>query len=769
MVKELKYIFLLAVIIIIFFSDALVSRKLIAIGDGIVQNYPLHSFFDQQLKNYSFPLWLPNEYLGLPFVGLMHAGILYPPNVILHLLFSSAVAYNFGLILHYLLAAYFTFLYARLIGCRVVPSLIGGIVFSLSGFLIAHHGHYQMQNAACLLPVIIFVYEKIRHTYDYRYSIIAGIVIGLQILAGHMQISIYTLIYIAIYIAYYFIYIEKKSKLRFLIISILPLLISLVIALPQIIESVELWHQSWRSKLSYEFFTEYSFAPYHFISFIFPYLYGGGAGMAMWAPWPYSDFMCYVGILPLLIAIVVSISKFKICINTRFWTIVSVVAIFLMLGKYNPLYKLMLVVPGYNMFRVPARHLFILNFSIAILAATGIKEMLAYGKLSRLITKRLVIVLIISLIGAFAAIMTLRLITPNISDDVVKYDPFSFKNVSVFYPFIIIVLSLFLVMIYYKKGGGYVNKLILVLILIDVFSFGILLDARKLWQNYNKLDDVCSSGLYKFINEGHNSRAAFIDMDGHLNFVQCNIFAFNGYDPNMLKKYQFYTDTSFYFGYKYGWKKLIHDNKILSMCNVKYIVKIFSGDTDKDELNEILESSSNYKRIADFGASRIYVNNRYLPRIFFTNQVKPAMNLREIKEAFGKEEIKLDDIAFVFHNDYVDIKEPKFTKGVAKIIAYKPNYIILDVVSEGASFAVLSEIFYPGWKAFVDGRETKLYEVNGLLRGIVIDKGHHLVIVKYEPTTFYYACLVSLSMFIMLIGGMIKISTKKMLLIPQEI
>lgn len=767
--KEFKYFFLFAIIIIIYFSDALVSNKLIAIGDGIIQNYPLHSFFDQQFKNYSFPLWLPNEYLGLPFVGLMHTGILYPPNIILHFLFDSAIAYNLGLLLHYLIAAYFTFLYIRLIGCRIVPAFIGGIVFSLSGFLIAHHGHYQMQNAASLFPVIIFTYEKIRQTINYKYSIISGIVIALQMLAGHMQISIYTLIYIAIYIVYYFFYIEKRNKLRFLLISILPVLISMIIALPQIVESIELSEQSWRSKLSYEFFAEYSFAPYHFISFIFPYLYGGGAGMAMWAPWPFSDFMCYVGILPLLIAIVVSISKFKLCVNTRFWTIVSAVAIFLMLGKYNPLSKIMLFVPGYNIFRAPARHLFILNFSITILAAIGMKEMLDYGKLSKLITKRLILVLIITLFAAFAAIMALKLILPKLPYEVIKYDPFSLKNVSIFYPFIIMILSLFLVLIHHKKEGHYVNKLILALILMDVFSFGFLLAARGLWQNHNKLDDLCNTGLYKFINDEYNSRTAFIDMDNHLNFVQCNIFAFTGYDPNMLKKYQFFTDASFYHGYKYDWKKLILDNKILSMCNVKYIVKIFSDDTDKDELNVILENNSNYKRVADFGVSRIYFNNRYLPRVFFINQIEPAMNLMKIKDAFSKKEISPDDIAFVFYNDYVKIREHKFTKGVAKMVAYKPNYIILDVISEGVSFVVLSEIFYPGWKAFVDGKETKLYEVNGLLRGIIINKGHHLVIVKYEPAAFYNSCLISLAIFLILIGCMIKISTKKMLLTPQEI
>ena len=55
-----------------------------------------------------------------------------------------------------------------------------------------------------------------------------------------------------------------------------------------------------------------------------------------------------------------------------------------------------------------------------------------------------------------------------------------------------------------------------------------------------------------------------------------------------------------------------------------------------------------------------------------------------------------------------------------------------------------SQTHYPGWKAYVDGKETEVYEVNGLIQGIFVPAGTHTIQFKFVPVPFYVGCIVSL-------------------------
>lgn len=54
-------------------------------------------------------------------------------------------------------------------------------------------------------------------------------------------------------------------------------------------------------------------------------------------------------------------------------------------------------------------------------------------------------------------------------------------------------------------------------------------------------------------------------------------------------------------------------------------------------------------------------------------------------------------------------------------------------VQGAPALVVLSDVFYPGWKLFVDGVETPILRVNRLMRGVVIPPGEHRILYVYEP------------------------------------
>ena len=75
-------------------------------------------------------------------------------------------------------------------------------------------------------------------------------------------------------------------------------------------------------------------------------------------------------------------------------------------------------------------------------------------------------------------------------------------------------------------------------------------------------------------------------------------------------------------------------------------------------------------------------------------------------------------------------------KGSASIKDYSPNYVRIDTVSDGSAILFLSDVYYPGWKAYVDGNKTQVYRANFTFRSIIVPKGTHSVTFVYDPISF---------------------------------
>ena len=71
--------------------------------------------------------------------------------------------------------------------------------------------------------------------------------------------------------------------------------------------------------------------------------------------------------------------------------------------------------------------------------------------------------------------------------------------------------------------------------------------------------------------------------------------------------------------------------------------------------------------------------------------------------------------------------------GKAFITSYRPDHIIIKTESSGPGYLVLSEIFYPGWKVFVDGQPKRVSRCNYLFRMIELPEGHHVVRFVFDP------------------------------------
>ena len=166
---------------------------------------------------------------------------------------------------------------------------------------------------------------------------------------------------------------------------------------------------------------------------------------------------------------------------------------------------------------------------------------------------------------------------------------------------------------------------------------------------------------------------------------------------------------------------------VLKFLNVKYLLSPVELNHSEFEL------SLNTKYYSAFGNTdlHIYRLKNNLDRAWFVkNIIKEDHNLYSYLTATAFDS---ENIAVVKGLDSQSLSKGEITR-----LDWDIHEISLDVnVSSEQAFLVLSEVHYPErWKATIDNKEIKIYQTNGVLRGILIDKGEHSIIFKYDDSLF---------------------------------
>ena len=125
--------------------------------------------------------------------------------------------------------------------------------------------------------------------------------------------------------------------------------------------------------------------------------------------------------------------------------------------------------------------------------------------------------------------------------------------------------------------------------------------------------------------------------------------------------------------------------------------------------------------------------------------------------ALGAEKIVAIDSDFSLTSKIILFEEPLFRRNGSisldsevKIVDYQPQRVILETSANKEALLFLSDAYYPGWKAFVDGEQAKIYQANYAFRAVVVPKGEHKIIFNYQPDSFHLGVAVSLSTFLLL-------------------
>ena len=193
--------------------------------------------------------------------------------------------------------------------------------------------------------------------------------------------------------------------------------------------------------------------------------------------------------------------------------------------------------------------------------------------------------------------------------------------------------------------------------------------------------------------------------------------------------------------------------RLVDMVGVKYIILAKDEDT--------IAQSLNIKKVFEWGKFEVFENLDVMPRVaLISNYEGPPDVFGETpktpKEVADREKQRRSLIFqkllapdFDYKNKVILEKpspiSPQFGPGTADVVSYSPEEVVVKTQSDQPKLLFLSDNWFPGWKAKVDGDETPILRADYTFRAVPLTPGEHLVRFYYDPISFKVGLAVSVA------------------------
>jgi hypothetical protein len=346
--------------------------------------YPYRAYVAEAARSGHLPLWNPYLFMGVPLLANIQSQAFYPLNLPLYWL-SVPKMLSLSITIHLFLAAAFTYGFARrVLALAPLAALVSAITLAFGGFLGAQAGHPNQLSVMAWLPLLLWLFFLAFTQRRLGYAFLGSLVVAIQFLAGHTQSSYINLAAVGGYCLYLpFVHLGRSSAQgslrrqlatglgRSLGLFALIVILGAAIAAVQLLPTLELSRLSIRGAgLPYREAVSFSLDPTMLHRALLPNLGDG----------PFTEYVAYVGILPLLLTFL-AIWRRRHDGQARFFIALALTGLFLAIGVYNPIYyALYRLVPGFGLFRVPARWLYLYTVGMAFLAGFGFQELASLSR-----------------------------------------------------------------------------------------------------------------------------------------------------------------------------------------------------------------------------------------------------------------------------------------------------------------------------------------------------------------------------------------------------
>src|SRR5579872_3203955 len=640
----------------------------------------------RQVQAGHFPLWDPSFWCGQPLIGQMQPGAAFPLNWILfaipldHAGHIPRVALEWYFVTMHVLAGLFAFLLCRDLGRSPGACIIGGLFFALGGYM-GHTIWPQMLNGALWLPLIfLFVFRMLRGNPSTRTAIWAGVFQGCAWLSGHHEVPLYST-YSVLFVCFWATFRRGAERWKMIRWTAVFCAFAFGVGALQIIPGYEYGKLAmrfgapggfqWNQYVPYAVHATYSLEPAGLLGLILPLVH--------------SELIVFVGVVALSLGIYGAILNWSQPI-IRTGAVLGVAAVLYALGGSNVIQGVLYaVVPQLNRARHPHFAIVIFDICLAVLLAYGIDMLRTAPAPSRLIRS-----LVIFGVLAYCAVAGLSLADALKADNAVALAP-------------LMALLLAAVLWASSRGLGFTAVLACIGTLLVIELGGPL--------------------RYYIADKAEHNRMSFLDQMSSND----DIAAFLKQQPGPFRIYTEGSDLPANWAGTYGFETLT--GYLGGITND--ILKLDATNPHRQQLlgarYRIGKTAPAVPAVEVFqgaGGLHVFRDDAAFPRAWIVHQSAPL-------PALNDELLRTT----VFTPDTPPQLAPCEGNDTVQFSGRTAGDSSLQVNTPCRGMLMISDTWYPGWRAAVDGKSTRVYEVDGALQGILVPAGSHKVEVKFRPAS----------------------------------
>lgn len=704
-------------------------------GDLVSFLFPAYRFAAANLSSGSLPLWNPHLYGGAPFLADMQTGLFYLPNLILFQIAPDFPyrALEWMAVFHVYLAGLFMYLCLRYLEpgrpLRLQAAIAGAMAFMFSDLFVVHFGNLNLIAVAAWLPLIFLLFWRALRSRNLGLAVGAGVAFGLSTLEGHLQITLY--VGLAVVVATLYEAASSRRSRRGWAWSFLALAITVLVAVGLsalvLLPALEYVRLSPRAELSYWEAARYSLVPGLLGELLVPGLFGSREPALYWGVWD-RVAAGYLGIMPLILALLACVLRRGRRVGL--FVTLATVAFLLALGGESVFhgwaYK---VLPGFGQLRAPARAILLLDFSLAALAALGLDRLLgplepwARATFHRFWRGLIWFSAAAGLVGGAWAYLVIYQAQDR--------DPTLFWRVSAAGSgviFALLMLGATLAWLSARRSGRLrrtaLGWLAVGVIFVDLASVGAYTDLGT---------DPPTQGF------DHPQIVEYLQNEPGLFRIDSRTDVGDAWQPSLALLAGLYdvggVDNPLVVGdlARYWEGTGGRSTRLYDLLGVRYVLGSKEVTLDWDKFSLVDQRDPRVD---------VYRNETALPRAFVIHRAIVAEDQEDAWARIHEPDFDPARVVVLEGGQPLDIEAG--VEDRVQISRYEPDSVAIEVEAGADGYLFLSDPFYPGWRAEVDGAPVPIVRANTAFRAVAVPAGRHQVTMNFRPGTWYAGLAVSL-------------------------
>ena len=778
---------------VILFRDFIFSDRMLIGQDTFSLGYAARAFFRESLRSTGFPLWNPQLLGGTPFLESLAGGdSLYPPSLLLLFLTETYRALGWKLVIHVFLAGCFMYLWIRQLGGSKAAGFLSGLIYLLGPYTVSlvYPGHDGKLFVSALTPLLFFSCEWMMSRRDLLPAAVLSVVVALVILTTHFQMAYFLFGAVGTYMVFRCVQRAREGEgwpdagRRFAVFLAFSVLgagaagIQLIPAVAYVTEHSRRTMTTTDSETedAVAYSSSWSLHPEEAVSLVVPEFVGSSAGSADWAAgtyWGRNPFKTnheYLGLVALMLAAISFMGRPP---TGRHWFFGSLGALALLfaLGQHTPIWRVAYeVLPGISLFRAPSMAIFLTGFSVATLAGMGVDrslQIVAEGKGSAVLRRLSFPLGLLALGWALAATgalwgLWIGVMSPDLSDA-------KLAALQAAQPY---VARGFLVAVCIWGGGcalwwamdrGFVTPSVALagVALLVVLDEGRVDDAFIQTTEFGSFATPDGNLSYLMGRAAEEEPFRVLSMARAGQDVTPAMYGLelaSGHHPNDLARYRELIGMV-----GSGLPERLappFQSNVMRLLNVRYILwpDAEYGPLDRFVPPGLLTPVSQLQ----YSDGTLYSSVYAFPGLPRARVVGDAVVVPE-DEVLA---VIFDEASFDPETQTVLSEAPPIALGGPEVrgevtwIEQSPNQLVFDAVASGPALVVLSDNWFPAWKAWVDGVESPVLRADHTLRAVAIPAGQHRIEFRYQSALLRASLALSIACMLIVMAVVFRVVSR---------